>query len=105
MPWRRRSVPRSRPSPTPPGRWRCATSSAGCWRRRTRPWWRMPEAPRRGLHHIAYWTDDLAAAMADAESLLGVGPFRVIEHVPLGDFRFQGEPAVLDHSAAFGAWG
>lgn len=65
----------------------------------------MPETARRGLHHIAYWTDDLATAMADAEALLGVGPFRVIEHVPLGDFRFQGEPAVLDHSAAFAAWG
>ena len=43
--------------------------------------------------------------MADAQALLGVGPFRVIEHVPLGDFRFRGEPALLDHSAAFAAWG
>ncbi len=59
----------------------------------------------RGLHHIGYWTDDLAAAMAQAERLLGVGPFHVLEHVGLGDFRFRGEPAVLDHSAAFTAWG
>jgi 4-hydroxyphenylpyruvate dioxygenase-like putative hemolysin len=59
----------------------------------------------RGLHHIAYWTDDLEAAMAQATTLLGVGPFRVIEHVGLGDFRFRGEPAVLDHSAAFAQWG
>jgi hypothetical protein len=43
--------------------------------------------------------------MREAERLLGVGPFRVIEHVDLGDFRFLGEPAVLDHSAAFAAWG
>jgi Glyoxalase/Bleomycin resistance protein/Dioxygenase superfamily len=59
----------------------------------------------RGLHHIAYWTDDLDAAMLQATELLGVGPFKVIEHVGLGDFRFRGEPAVLDHSAAFAQWG
>ena len=59
----------------------------------------------RGLHHIGYWTDDLDAAMAQAQRVLGVGPFQVLEHVNLGDFRFRGEPAVLDHSAAFTAWG
>lgn len=59
----------------------------------------------RGLHHIGYWVDDLDAAMAQATALLGVGPFRVLEHVDLGDFRFRDEPAVLDHTAAFTAWG
>jgi methylmalonyl-CoA/ethylmalonyl-CoA epimerase len=59
----------------------------------------------RGLHHIGYWVDDLDEAMAQATALLGVGPFQVLEHVDLGDFRFDGEPAVLDHSAAFTAWG
>ena len=59
----------------------------------------------RGLHHIGYWTDDLDAAMTQAERLLGVGPFQVLAHVDLGDFRFRGQPAVLDHSAAFAAWG
>ena len=59
----------------------------------------------RGLHHIGYWTDDLDAAMAQATRLLGVGPFQVLEHVGLGDFRFRGEPATLDHSAAFASWG
>jgi hypothetical protein len=59
----------------------------------------------RGLHHIAYWTDDLDEAMRRATELLGVGPFRVIEHVDLGQFLFRGEPAVLDHSAAFAQWG
>ena len=61
--------------------------------------------PTRGLHHIAYWTNDLDAAITQATELLGVGPFTVIEHVGLGDFRFHGEPAVLDHSAAFTQWG
>jgi hypothetical protein len=60
---------------------------------------------QRGFHHIGYWVDDLGAAMEQATSLLGVGPFRVIEHVDLGDFRFEGEPALLDHSAAFAQWG
>lgn len=59
----------------------------------------------RGLHHIGYWVDDLDAAMVEATALLGVGPFRVMEHVDLGDFRFEGEPAILDHSAAFAQWG
>lgn len=59
----------------------------------------------RGLHHIGYWVDDLDAAMASATELLGVGPFRVMHHVNLGDFRYEGEPAVLDHSAAFAQWG
>ncbi len=59
----------------------------------------------RGLHHIGYWTDDLDAAMAQATRLLGVGPFHVLEHVDLGDFRFRGEAATLDHSAAFAPWG
>lgn len=66
-----------------------------------------PDTPRRvrGLHHIGYWTDDLDAAMARAGDLLGVGPFSVLEHVDLGEFRFRGASAVLDHSAAFAAWG
>lgn len=59
----------------------------------------------RGLHHIGYWTGDLDAAMAQAQRVLGVGPFHLLEHVDLGDFRFRGEPATLDHSAAFTAWG
>jgi len=58
-----------------------------------------------GLHHIGYWVDDLAEAAEHAREMLGVGPFRVLEHVDLGEFAFRGEPAALDHSAAFAAWG
>lgn len=43
--------------------------------------------------------------MGQATALLGVGPFRVIEHVDLGDFRFEGGPGSFDHSAAFAQWG
>jgi Glyoxalase/Bleomycin resistance protein/Dioxygenase superfamily len=63
------------------------------------------QTKRRGLHHIGYWVDNLDVAMADAQRLLGVGPFKVLEHIELGEFRFLGESAVLDHSAAFTAWG
>jgi catechol 2,3-dioxygenase-like lactoylglutathione lyase family enzyme len=64
-----------------------------------------PGSAVRGLHHIGYWVNDLNAAMEQATHLLGVGPFQVLEHVDLGEFRFRGEVAVLDHSAAFTSWG
>jgi hypothetical protein len=73
-----------------------------------------PPAPRvvgaradvvRPLHHIGYWVDNLDAAVGAAGRLLGIGPFYVLDHVDLGDYRFRGEPAILDHSAAFAAWG
>jgi len=58
------------------------------------------------LHHIGYWVDDMEAAIAWATDVLKAGPFTTVEHIDLGDgFRFRGEPAVLDHSAAFGQWG
>lgn len=63
------------------------------------------DTAQRGLHHIGYWVEDLDAATAQAQAMLGVGPFTVLEHVDLGEFRFRGSPAVLDHSAAFAAWG
>jgi hypothetical protein len=40
----------------------------------------------RPLHHIGYWVDDLDSAMKQWTRDLGVGPFQVIEHVPLEDF-------------------
>jgi 4-hydroxyphenylpyruvate dioxygenase-like putative hemolysin len=63
------------------------------------------QTKRRGLHHIGYWIDDLDVAMTDAQRMLGVGPFKVLQHIDLGQFRFLGAAAVLDHSAAFTAWG
>ena len=62
------------------------------------------------LHHVGYWVDDLAAAQAQWGRDLGVGPFDVIEHVPLQDFVLtvdgqEHRDVVFDHSAAFAAWG
>jgi len=64
----------------------------------------------RDLHHVGYWVDDLDAAMRRWGRDLGVGPFEVIEHVPLDEFVFtvdgkHYEDVVFDHAAAFAAWG
>ena len=62
------------------------------------------------MHHIGYWVPDLAAAAATARETLGVGPFLLASHVRFDSFRLAdgteiADPAYLDHSAAFAAWG
>src|SRR6202044_1822893 len=72
-----------------------------------------PQADRsamRPLHHIGYWVDDLDSAMKQWTRDLGVGPFQVIEHVPLEDFVLtvdgrRYDHVVFDHATAFAAWG
>jgi Glyoxalase/Bleomycin resistance protein/Dioxygenase superfamily len=72
-----------------------------------------PRADRpamRPLHHIGYWVDDLDSAMKQWTRDLGVGPFQVIEHVPLEDFVLtvdgrHYDDVAFDHAAAFAAWG
>jgi hypothetical protein len=64
----------------------------------------------RPLHHIGYWVDDLDSAMKQWTRDLGVGPFQVIEHVPLDPFVLtvdgrHYDDIVFDHAAAFAAWG
>jgi catechol 2,3-dioxygenase-like lactoylglutathione lyase family enzyme len=62
------------------------------------------------MHHIGYWVDDLEAAVERATRTLGVGPFLLAAHVPFDRFTLADgtavtDPAYLDHSAAFAAWG
>jgi hypothetical protein len=62
------------------------------------------------MHHVGYWVPDLAAAAAHARETLGVGPFLLASHVRFDAFRLADgteitDPAYLDHSAAFAAWG
>lgn len=62
------------------------------------------------MHHIGYWVPDLAAAAERAARTLGIGPFLVHRHVAFDEFRMADgteitDPAFLDHSAAFAAWG
>jgi hypothetical protein len=57
------------------------------------------------FHHIGYVVDDLGAAVADAVARFGAGPFYVAEHMAFEEVTFRGEPAMFDHSSAFGQWG
>ena len=59
----------------------------------------------RPVHHVGYVVEDLEAAIDRFVRTQGVGPFFVIEHVPFDEVTYTGEPAVYDHSSAFGGWG
>lgn len=56
-------------------------------------------------HHIGYVVGDLRAGVERFSSTTGAGPFLVIEHLVFEDVTYRGEPAVYDHSSAFGQWG
>jgi catechol 2,3-dioxygenase-like lactoylglutathione lyase family enzyme len=57
------------------------------------------------IHHVGYVVPDLPAAVERFSAGFGAGPFRIMENIPLEDVTFEGEPAVYDHSSAFGRWG
>jgi catechol 2,3-dioxygenase-like lactoylglutathione lyase family enzyme len=62
------------------------------------------------MHHVGYWVRDLQKAAEEAAKALGVGPFLVHRHVRFDRFELADgtritDPAYLDHSAAFAAWG
>jgi catechol 2,3-dioxygenase-like lactoylglutathione lyase family enzyme len=62
------------------------------------------------VHHVGYWVPDLPAAAEAASRTLGIGPFLLHRHVRFDSFRLADgteitDPAYLDHSAAFAAWG
>jgi hypothetical protein len=62
------------------------------------------------LHHLGYWVDDLDAAVEHAAHTLGLGPFLVHRNIRFSSFTLADgteitDPAYLDHSAAFAAWG
>lgn len=56
------------------------------------------------LVQIAYRVRDLDAACRDWATRVGAGPFLVRRHLPVVA-RHNDQPAVYDHSAAFGQWG
>jgi hypothetical protein len=57
------------------------------------------------FHHSGYVVDDLDAAVAGAVARSGAGPFYVAEHMEFEAVTFHGQPAMFDHSSAFGQWG
>jgi hypothetical protein len=65
-----------------------------------------PGLPFLGLpHHQAYIVTDLERAVADWHRLTGIGPFIVVPHVQFDELDVCGVPSVLDHTAAFAAFG
>jgi catechol 2,3-dioxygenase-like lactoylglutathione lyase family enzyme len=59
----------------------------------------------RPFHHIGYVVPDLEDTVERFARTVGAGPFLAIGHVPLPGATWRGEPAVYDHSTAFGQWG
>jgi hypothetical protein len=57
------------------------------------------------IHHVGLGVPDLHAALENALAAFGAGPFFVVEHMELDELVYDGAPARLDHSAAFGQWG
>ena len=57
------------------------------------------------LHHIAYVVEDLVEAVEFWTTVMLAGPFFRMDPVVFDHVRYLGEPAVFDHSVAFGQWG
>jgi hypothetical protein len=59
---------------------------------------------RREPVQIAYAVDDVEVAATRFAAEFGAGPFFVRHHPPF-EATHQGEPAVFNHSSAYGQWG
>ncbi len=57
------------------------------------------------IHHLGYVVEDLHRDVPRFAAATGAGPFYAMEHIPFDEVTYRGEPAVYDHSSAFGAWG
>ncbi len=54
---------------------------------------------------VAYVVADVFEAARRWVADWGAGPFVVREHIPVVDVVYRGQPAVFDHSSAYGQWG
>jgi hypothetical protein len=63
----------------------------------------VPQKPP--IHHIGYVVDDLRTGVESFAGEFGAGPFFGMEHMIFDEVSYRGEPAVYDHSSAFGSWG
>jgi len=57
------------------------------------------------IHHVGYVVEDLHRDVPRFAALTGAGPFFAMEHLVFDEVSYRGEPAVYDHSSAFGQWG
>ena len=60
---------------------------------------------RPAIHHVGYVVSDLRTGVERVAAALGAGPFFAMEHIEFDEVTYLGEPAVYDHSSAFGQWG
>ncbi len=60
---------------------------------------------RAPIHHLGYVVSDLRTGVERVTAALGAGPFFAMEHIEFDEVTYLGEPAVYDHSSAFGQWG
>jgi hypothetical protein len=54
---------------------------------------------------IAYHVPDPERAAIDLAQRFGWGPFFLMEHIPLASCLYRGQPAVFDHTSAYGQAG
>lgn len=57
------------------------------------------------VHHYGYVVQDLEQTIGDLATKLGIGPFFIIENVPLEQVRSEGEEAEFSHSSGFAQCG
>ncbi len=56
------------------------------------------------IHHIGYVVEDLQQGV-ERFAAFGAGPFFAMEHLVFDEVTYRDEPALYDHSSAFGRWG
>jgi hypothetical protein len=59
----------------------------------------------RPISHVSYAVNNLEKAVEHWTTVLGAGPFFVVDKVGFDEISFNGGPCVWEHSAAFGQWG
>jgi len=57
------------------------------------------------IEQLAYVPSSFEASLDYWTNTMGVGPFFMIEHMPLVDTKYRGEPTVIDSSVALAYWG
>jgi Glyoxalase/Bleomycin resistance protein/Dioxygenase superfamily len=57
------------------------------------------------IHHFGYVVEDMHRDVPRFAAVTGAGPCFAMAHIPFDEVTYRGEPAVYDHSSAFGAWG
>jgi Glyoxalase/Bleomycin resistance protein/Dioxygenase superfamily len=59
----------------------------------------------RQIVQIAYAVTDVREGARQWTERMGAGPFFILDHISLAEVWHQGQPAVFDHSSAYGQWG